>query len=238
VTRRPRLFFSFRSPFSRLLVERLLRELPEAHEEIDWVPFWEPDAATAAALAARGATVHYVPMSKAKHLYILQDTKRLAGQLGLRLAWPVDVAPWWEPSHLGWLAARRLGRAAEFYAAVVSARWERAEDVSDPEVIRRLADSVGLDGQALAGAVDDPEVRAEGVACLAQAYEEDVFGVPYLRLGWRRFWGFDRLDDFLAAYREVQADGAGAAPDPLAGVPIALRSPEMAYDADTAGGCG
>jgi 2-hydroxychromene-2-carboxylate isomerase len=228
VKKGPRLYFSFRSPFSWLLVERLLRLVPDAHERIELIPYWEPDDATERALAERGAAIHYVPMTKAKHLYILQDTKRIAERLGLSMAWPVDVEPWWEPSHLGWLQARRLGKAPELYAAISSARWERGENISDPQVIRALAESVGLDGEAVAGAVDDPEVRAEGVECLVEAYEDDIFGVPYLRLGWHRFWGFDRLDDFLAAF------GNGAQAERPAKVPRLVG----AYDTDTAGGCG
>jgi 2-hydroxychromene-2-carboxylate isomerase len=241
VKKGPRLFFSFRSPFSWLLVERLLRLVPDAHERIELIPYWEPDEATERALAERGAAIHYVPMTKAKHLYILQDTKRIAERLGLSMAWPVDVEPWWEPSHLGWLRARRLGKAPEFYAAVTSARWERGENIGDPLVIRALGESVGLDGEAIAGAVDDPEVRAEGVECLVEAYEDDIFGVPYLRLGWHRFWGFDRLDEFLAAFApELDRSAAAVAREarPVADPPLQLGELVGTYDTDTAGGCG
>jgi 2-hydroxychromene-2-carboxylate isomerase len=233
--RTPRLFFSFRSPYSWLLVHRLRRCVPDALERIELVPFWEPDERTGPALRERQAVVHYVQMSRAKHLYILQDTKRIATRLGLRIAWPVDTAPWWEPSHLGWLLARRLGRAVEFYDALTSARWERGVNISDPRAIAALAASAGLDGERLAAAVDDPEIRSEGVQCLVEAYEDDVFGVPYLRLGWRRFWGYDRLDDFL---REYLPSGAPPPGDPLEEVPAELRERVGAYDTDTAGGCG
>jgi len=233
---RPRLFFSFRSPFSWLLVHQLRRRLPEGWRDVTFIPYWEPDAATERALGERGARIQYAPMSRAKHLYILQDTKRLAARQGLRIAWPVDRRPWWEPSHLGWLMARRLGREAQFYDQVSAARWERGEDISDPAVVRDVAGRAGLDGELIAGAVDDPAIRAEGVQCLVDAYEDDIFGVPYLRLGWHRFWGLDRLDDFLAQYRpaELAADGG----EPLAGIPAELQAGAGAYDTDSAGGCG
>jgi 2-hydroxychromene-2-carboxylate isomerase len=239
----PRLYFSFRSPFSWLLVEQLRRAVPDALETFELVPYWEPDDATAAALAARGAAIHYAPMSKAKHLYILQDVKRLATGLDLELRWPVDVAPWWEPSHLGWLAARRAGAQTAFYDAVVRARWAEGRDISRVEVVARAATAAGLDGDALAGAVGDAGIRAEGVECLYRAYDEDIFGVPYLRLGWQRFWGLDRLPHFLAAAglpggeRPAPADGAHAQRK-LGAIPqLVLDRPGM-YDDDTAGGCG
>lgn len=229
MTRGPRLFFSFRSPFSHFLVERLAREVPDAHDRIEFVPYWEPDPWTRRALEERGAAVHYAEMSRAKHRYILQDTKRIAERIGVPLAWPVDVDPWWEPAHLGWLRARRLGRAADFYAAVVAARWERGESISDPAVVRAVSEAIGLDGDVISGATEDPEIRAEGVACLVEAYEDDIFGVPYLRLGWRRFWGYDRLDEFLRWY--------GSEPGPVAHVPAGVRE-GPAYDRDVPGGCG
>jgi 2-hydroxychromene-2-carboxylate isomerase len=240
VKRNPRVFFSFRSPFSWLAIERLRRAAPEVLDRLEWIPFWEPDPHTQRALDEKGAIVHYVPMSKAKHLYILQDTKRLARRLGLEMAWPVDVDPWWELPHLGWLRARRLGRALPFYFAVTAARWQRGEDICDPEVVRAAAAAAGLDGDAVTGAADDPEIRAEGVGCLVEAYEDDIFGVPYFRLGWHRFWGFDRVDGFLAELAEAPGSRpAGAAAAAAADeVPEALRSKVGAYDTDSPGGCG
>jgi 2-hydroxychromene-2-carboxylate isomerase len=243
VRREPRLFFSFRSPFSWIAIERMRRRLPDLHARIEFIPYWEPDTRTSDALAARSAAIHYVPMSKAKHLYILQDTRRLVDALGLPMTWPVDVNPWWEPSHLGWLEARRAGRAWDYYRAIVSARWERGENISDPAVIARVATAAGLDGNAIAAAADDPDRRAEGVACLLEAYEDDIFGVPYFRVGRHRFWGVDRLDTFLCALAESdpvawQPVIEVAAGEPLQDVPAGVRERVGCYDPDSPGGCG
>lgn len=245
----PRVFFSFRSPFSWMAIERLQRAVPNVHEVMELIPFWEPDAHTGEALAARGAAFHYVSMSKAKHLYILHDVKRLTHAMGLRLAWPVDAAPWWEPSHLGWLQARRLGGGRAFYSAIVSARWERGENISDPAIVKAAAAAAHLDPEIVAGAVDDPEIRAEGAACLAHAYEDDIFGVPFFRLGRERFWGIDRVDAFLHAhgfqsnaqagpYHAVTLPAADPAMDMVDAVPERVREMIGAYDTDSAGGCG
>ena len=237
VTGRARVFFSFRSPFSWMALTRLHAAMPGARGDLEFVPFWNPDAATAAALAEAGARFHYVEMSKAKHLYILQDTKRQAQRLGLTLAWPVDVDPWWELPHLGWLKARRLGRASEFYDAIVEARWQRGENICEPAVVAAAAVSAGLDAGAITGAVDDDEIRAEGVACLAAAYADDIFGVPYFRIGRDRYWGLDRIDAFVQAVHGERASRA-ADGDPLIGVPERLRDAIGGYDTDSAGGCG
>jgi len=239
MTPQARAFFAFRSPFSWMAIHRLRTLVPSVATAIEFIPYWEPDVLTSKALAQRGIEFHYTPMSKAKHLYILHDTKRLADRFELHMKWPVDVNSWWEVPHLGWLKACRLGLETPFYDAVVAARWEQGANICNPDVIRGIARSVGLDAEAIAGAVDDPDIREEGMICLARAYEDDIFGVPYFRLGKHRFWGLDRLDAFLEVLRpRIDACNEPATAEPLEGIPPTLRSTVGAFDTDTAGGCG
>ena len=240
----PRAYFSFRSPFSWMALERL-RKVPEATQRIRFIPYWDPDAQTEQALKDRGGEFHYIQMSKAKHLYILGDTKRLADRLGLRMAWPIDVDPWWEVPHLAWLQARRLGKAGEFYDAVIAARWQRGQDICDRELMRAIGTSIGADPDLLANAVDDPDIRTEAVDGLLAAYNDDVFGVPFFIAGRHRFWGFERLEGFLEALRREAGGSGKAGPGALHDVPpeVALDGDAYdadvpAYDADVPGGCG
>jgi 2-hydroxychromene-2-carboxylate isomerase len=227
---RPRLYFSFRSPYSWMSVERLRRAGVDPHRTLEYIPYWDPDPNTESALRERGGDVHYVQMSKAKHLYILHDTKREAARLGLTMRWPIDINPHWEVPHLGFLIAQRQGAEAAFYTEAVAARWERGENICEPDVIGEVAERAGLDGAELARATDDQTIRAVGVECLWQAYMDDIFGIPYFRIGPHRFWGLDRVD---------------AAVSSLAGRTVSLPEPvtvggseASGYDSDTAGGCG
>ncbi len=207
--RPPRLYFSFRSPYSWLTIRRLRSEVPDVAEAMEFYPYWDPDEQTSAGLNQRGGEFHYIQMSRAKHLYMLLDTKRLAEQQGLSMAWPVDVDPWWELPHLAWLRARGEGLAWEFYDAVTQARWGRGDNICDPGVIRAAAEQAGLDPELAVGAPQDPGIREEGADCLHQAYLDDIFGIPYMKWGRHRFWGFDRLDAFLGVWQPA-LEGAAA----------------------------
>jgi 2-hydroxychromene-2-carboxylate isomerase len=207
--RRPRLYFSLRSPYSWLAVHQLRAAVPDVFEAVEWFPYWDPDARTSAGLAARGGEFHYIQMSRAKHLYMLADTKRLAQRQGMTMAWPIDVDPWWELPHLAWMYARRQGLTWEFYDAITQARWGRGDNICDPAVVRAAAEQAGLDPERTVGAPDDPELRAEAVECLYQAYLDDIFGIPYMKWGRHRFWGFDRVGAFLETW-QPSLEGASA----------------------------
>ncbi|MBB1246698.1 DsbA family protein [Streptomyces durbertensis] len=203
--RRPRWYFSFRSPYSWMAYRDLVDVHKDVADRVDWLPFWEPDEAATRELAALGVELPYVPMSREKHLYILQDVRRLARERELPLVWPVDREPRWDVSHLAYLVAEELGAGREFVDHVYRARWELGEDISDPEVIARIGERLGLDRQRLAGACDDPDVRARGLEALNSLYRDGVFGVPFFIDGYEKFWGVDRLPGFAASVRSRPA---------------------------------
>ncbi|MBB5853020.1 2-hydroxychromene-2-carboxylate isomerase [Amycolatopsis umgeniensis] len=210
MSRPAKLYFSLRSPYSWLAINRLRDEVPGALEQLVCLPYWDPDTVTGAGLDERGGEFHYVQMSRAKHLYMLMDTKRIAEGQGRKMAWPIDIDPWWELPHLAWLRARREGVEWPFYDALNEARWGRGDNICEPDVVRAAAERAGFDPELAVGAVDDPEIRAEGVDCLYQAYLDDIFGIPYFKWGRHRFWGFDRLDAFLEVWRPAAREERAA----------------------------
>lgn len=186
---RPKCYFSFRSPYSWLAWRDLRAAHPDVVAQLDWLPFWEPDARSQALLADAGGTFTYTPMSRAKRLYILQDVRRLAARRRLQVSWPVDRAPVWEVPHLAYLVAEDHGRGAEFLAAVYRSRWEEGRDVCNPETVALIAESLQLPAAAVRGAVDDPGVRRRGVEVLLAIERDGVFGVPFFVNGFEKYWG-------------------------------------------------
>ncbi|MEO3922637.1 DsbA family protein [Micromonosporaceae bacterium B7E4] len=239
VRRTPRFYFSLRSPYSWLAYRDLHQRFPELVSELDWVPFWEPDERSSRLLAEAGGEFVYTAMSRAKHLYVLQDVRRLTAERGLTFSWPVDREPVWEIPHLGYLVAARHGAGPAYLERAYRARWEEGRNICDRSTVAEIAADLGLDPAEVSGAADDPEVRRQGVGALLDIYRDGVFGVPFFVHGFDRFWGVDRLAAFAASVaakrrpaEPTQVPGNGSAPEP------ALVGAPGRTDEGHAGGCG
>ncbi|MEU4213032.1 DsbA family protein [Streptomyces sp. NPDC026206] len=207
----PRWYFSLRSPYSWFAYRDLKERYPDVLDSIEWIPYWEPDAESERLLAEGGVTLPVMPMHRAKNFYILRDARRWAHARGWTVTWPVDRAPHWEVSHLAYLAAEEKGRGREFVDLAYRARWNEGLDLAERTTIAKIAAELGID-PAVADAVDDPRLRARGVACLMAAYHDDAFGVPYFVHGREGFWGAERVSAFVAAVRGEAWDGTTDAP--------------------------
>lgn len=72
--------------------------------------------------------------------------------------------------------------------------WADEKNIADPETLAAMAQSLGLDGQALLAAAQSETVAADYARNTEDAIAADVFGVPWYRIAGENFWGQDRLD--------------------------------------------
>ncbi|GAB3484209.1 2-hydroxychromene-2-carboxylate isomerase [Amycolatopsis cihanbeyliensis] len=237
--RNPRWYFSLRSPYSWLAYRDLVTMRPDVLDAIEWLPFWEPDARTEEILSDQGVTLPTVAMSRAKNFYILQDTRRLTRARGLHdITWPIDQNPCWEVAHLAWILADDEGRGKDFAAAAYRARWEQNKNISDPEVIAEIAAEFGLDSRRLAGAAEDEDLRKRGAALLERSARDGMFGVPFFISGREKFWGLDRVSQFVSSLTGEPEPEPATLPErePAPGTNAELLP--AGADAGHAGGCG
>jgi 2-hydroxychromene-2-carboxylate isomerase len=230
-----RIYFSLRSPFSWLSLRALEATRPDILHTSTLIPFWDPAPETLTALQDLGGRYHYTQMSRAKHLYILQDAKRISARLGLSMVWPVDRAPRWEIPHLAWLAAEPAQRTA-VYHALMEARWCRGDDICDQDVVADVLARADVDAE-LAHAHKDETVVAQGVQMLMGAYRDDIFGIPYFKCGSQRFWGLERVGWFVACHDRWRETGTFSQPEAPAAVAM-LDALAESFDSDAPGGCG
>ncbi|MCS7483576.1 2-hydroxychromene-2-carboxylate isomerase [Umezawaea endophytica] len=202
--KQPRWYFSLRSPYSWFAYHDMRAEYPDVLDAVRWLPTWEPDEISASMLAEARIELPYVPMSVEKGRYILQDVRRMAKDRGLAMTWPVDRNPVWEVSHLAYLAAEEEGAGREFVAAAYRARWEHGRDISDPDVMSDIAGDLGLDPVRLSTAAQDTRLRELAVQSLNEVWRDGVFGVPFFIVGHEKFWGVDRLPQFVDALRDLR----------------------------------
>lgn len=129
----------------------------------------------------------------------MAEIERRAGSYGLPpIHWP---DPW--PSD--YLAAMRAatyafaaGRGREFMREAFRAAFERGNDLSITAHVFDVAARAGLDAEALAAAIVDPQVKNALRSATDAAYRCGVFGVPTVAIGAELFWGDNRLEDAAA----------------------------------------
>lgn len=158
----------------------------------------------------------------AKRAYIFRDVMREAARAGLQFKGP--------PGHPFnplmalriCLALTRQDERRRFALAVMSACWERGEDVSEPAVLLQVAASCGLDGPALQSAAQQSASKTKLATDTENAIADGVFGVPTFKVGAELFWGGDRIDALIRHLQGERIDEQALA-DFLAQAPLAER---------------
>jgi 2-hydroxychromene-2-carboxylate isomerase len=85
--------------------------------------------------------------------------------------------------------------------ALFRAVWVRGLHVSEPVVVERVANEIGLAGAGFVAKAQLPEVKARLRQQTEDAIARGVFGVPTMEVGDELFWGYDDfpyLELFLA----------------------------------------
>ena len=193
-----RVYFAFRSPYSRLGLHKVARAGLAARLPTTLIPFTAP-AGGAAFLDPTG--------SPPKLGYYAEDAPRMTARMGLPFALPNPFEVDYAPANRAFRAARAAGRALPFALAVSDARWGEGRDVSDEGVLADCAVAAGVPEGTDLAAEPGEAVRADR----ARLDEDGVFGVPFAVLtrgGQReRFWGQDRFDLLVEAFGGTDAAG-------------------------------
>jgi 2-hydroxychromene-2-carboxylate isomerase len=85
--------------------------------------------------------------------------------------------------------------------SILRAIWAENRDIADPETLRKIADGLGMNGQALLARAREPSSVQELDRYTQEAQERGVFGSPFYFFEKEYFWGQDRLqflEDALA----------------------------------------
>lgn len=180
-----RLYFDLASPYAYLAVERAASVLGSE-------PDLEP-VLLGAIFKLRGHGSWALTEARAEGI---AEIERRAAAYGLPLTWPAD----WPMNSLAAMRAaiwaQEQGAAAPFAHAAYQRHFGAGEDISSPEVLADIADSVGLAGHALPAAIQSDAIKERLKQATAAAWEAGVQGIPTLVADdGRVLFGDDRLEE-------------------------------------------
>lgn len=131
-----------------------------------------------------------------RQAYRLVELQRWSRHLGIPLNlhpkhFPVDEAL---AAQMIIAADRRGEDAFGLTLALMEGVWAEEQDIAQPDDLREIALTCGLDAEALLTAAETPEMAAERQSYTAEAIGRQVFGWPTYMIDGEPFWGQDRLD--------------------------------------------
>jgi len=92
-----------------------------------------------------------------------------------------------------WVDDRDPRQAKALARALYRAFFADNRDISVPGTVVEIARSLGIDGDALAPALDDPALKDRTKNEVEAAIAKGVFGSPFFVVDGEPFWGVDRM---------------------------------------------
>jgi 2-hydroxychromene-2-carboxylate isomerase len=186
-------FFSFRSPYSYLAMQRVTALADAFGLTLNMRPVLP--------MVTRG-----LQMPQKKLIYILQDTAREAETLGIpfgKFADPVGAGVKRCIATYFYAVSEKKGR--EFLRHATEAIWSLGVDVATDKGLRKVTGRTGLFWPDVKAAIEDAAWRSIVDENRESMMESGVWGVPTLRLGEYTIWGQDRIW-LLVRHIEEQCD--------------------------------
>ena len=184
-----RVYFSFRSPYSRLGLHKIaaLRDKTDLSLEIypliglaEGVPFLDPTS------------------SPPKMAYYAEDAYRMTKRMGLQMRLPKPFEVDFLPANKLFMLTKEHGKGLEWAIAVSDLRWGRGKDVSKPEVLELAAKAIGLPDNFVQTGLGIADTKVALKEAKALSDDDLIFGVPFAVLSQndqvQKFWGQDRFD--------------------------------------------
>ena len=186
-------WYDFASTYSYVSAMRIGRLAEAERVPIRWRPFL-----LGPIFSAQGWSDSPFNIYPAKGRYMWRDLERLCEREGLPLRRPSVF-----PRH-SVLAARIAlvadaeGWCPQFTTAVFAANFADDREISEPETLAAILDSLGQPAEAVLARATGAEAKAKLRAQTEDAMRLGLCGAPSFVVGEELFWGNDRLDDAIA----------------------------------------
>jgi len=184
-------FFDCSSPWTYLGFHGLQELAADTGAEIVWRPILVGGVFNEVNKSVYEQRANPVPAKARYYVKDLQDWARAYGlSIGQPPVFPVNSVR----AMRGALVAIERGRIAPYARAVFEAYWRDLEDISQDDVLARIASRVGFEPDAFLRAIDAPEVKAKLRANTDELIRRGGFGSPtFFVNGTDMYFGNDRL---------------------------------------------
>ena len=92
-----------------------------------------------------------------------------------------------------WVNDKDPAKAKALAKALYRAFFAENRDISDAAIVVEVAKSLGIEGDALAAALEDPALKDRTKKEVDAAIARGVFGSPFFIIDGEPFWGVDRM---------------------------------------------
>jgi 2-hydroxychromene-2-carboxylate isomerase len=184
-------FFDCSSPWTYLAFTRIHGVVKRTGAQTVWRPILVGGVFNAVNKDVYERRANPDPRKSAYYEKDLQDWARLAGiAIGKPPVFPVRAVA----AMRAVIAADELGALVPFSRAVFEAYWGRLEDISQADVLKKIAESANLDSGRLLARSEGPEIKDRLRANTDELIARGGFGSPTLFVdGTDMYFGNDRL---------------------------------------------
>jgi 2-hydroxychromene-2-carboxylate isomerase len=184
-------FFDCSSPWTYLAFHAVQELAAETGARLVWRPILVGGVFNSVNKSVYEQRANPVPAKARYYVKDLQDWARAYGlAIGQPPVFPVNSVR----AMRGALVALEHGCISVYARAVFEAYWRDLEDISQDEVLARVADRAGLDRAAFFSAIETPAIKARLRANTDELIRRGGFGSPtFFVNGADMFFGNDRL---------------------------------------------
>ena len=191
-------FYDLSSPWTYLAFNNVRRVLSETGASVKWRPFLVGGVFNAVNPGVYDARAHPMDPKVVHNFTWLHEWARLAE---LPLNFPTEHHP------VKSVLAMRVCCVLEedqpalhrFSHAAFNAYFADGENIDAPEVLAKVADQCGLDGQALVAQTADQHIKDQLRANTEEAIKRGAYGSPTMFVGDALYFGNDQLPIVAAA---------------------------------------
>lgn len=188
-------YFDYSSPYGYLASERIEAIAGRYNKQV----IWRSILLGAVFKVTKQAPLTHFPL---KGDYAMKDFNRSAREHKIAYQHP-------DPFPIATVAASRAtiwlrdhkdpalsSKTADFVHGVFRAYYQHGQDITDGSVLSSIANSAGIDVDAMTEALAQQSVKDALRAEVDSAIETGIFGSPMMIVDGEPFWGHDRLEQF------------------------------------------